>query len=205
MVRDDRFKKYQEAGADFLEAAWSRAEELLQELGKVGESTPRQPQGTLDELFESSRRGTEQILAIIQREVAAQLSSIGVSSREDLEELVRRLIGRPAPSKDAGPPGRAATNRAADPWSAAPKDVRTETTSVESATTRPVQKAKKAAPTKKAAGKKATPAKKATAAEKAAPTKKATAAKKATPTKKTGGKKAAGKKTGPAKRAAEGS
>jgi polyhydroxyalkanoate synthesis regulator phasin len=147
MGRDDRFKRYQEAGADFLEVARTRAEEFLEELARVGDSTQKQAQGALDELVGGSRKGTEQILATIRKEVTSQLALLGIATKDDLAALERRLTGRVEP----------ATTGAA---SAAQK-------------TAPAQKAapvKKAAPAKKAAAKKAVPAKKAPA--KKAPTEK---------------------------------
>ena len=74
MPRDDRFKKYQEAGADFLEMARTRAEEFLSELAKLGDSTQKQAQDAFEEMVEGSRRGTEQIVNTIRAEIASQLS-----------------------------------------------------------------------------------------------------------------------------------
>jgi polyhydroxyalkanoate synthesis regulator phasin len=91
MPRDDRFKKYQEAGADFLEMARTRAEEFLTELAKMGGSSQKQAQGAFDEMIESSRRGTEQILNVIRAEIAAQFSLLGVATRQELGDLERRL------------------------------------------------------------------------------------------------------------------
>lgn len=97
---DDRFKKYQEAGVDFLETARARAEEFLRELSKAGESTQRQGRDTLDDLLEGSRKGTdqmrkgtEQMLESIRKEVRAQLSLLGIATKEDLAALERRLRG----------------------------------------------------------------------------------------------------------------
>jgi polyhydroxyalkanoate synthesis regulator phasin len=121
MVRDDRFKKYQEAGADFLEGARSRAEEFLEELAKVGDTTQKQAHGALDELVEGSRKGTEQLLASIRKEVTSQLALLGIATKDDLAALERRLTGRagPAtrgagsPAKKAAPAQKAAAKKAA--------------------------------------------------------------------------------------------
>ena len=63
MARDDMFKKYQEAGADFLEEARTRAEEFLRELAKASGATQKQAQDAFDEMFEGSRKGTEQMIS----------------------------------------------------------------------------------------------------------------------------------------------
>ena len=115
---DDRFKKYQEAGVDFLETARARAEEFLRELSKAGETTQRQGRDTIDDLLEGSRKGTEQMrkgteqmLDSIRKEVRAQLSLLGLATKEDLAALERRLRGG-APAK-ATPARKTASKTAA--------------------------------------------------------------------------------------------
>jgi polyhydroxyalkanoate synthesis regulator phasin len=150
MASDERFRKYQEAGADFLEVARARAEEFLRELAKAGDTTQKQAQDAIDDLMEGSRKGTEHLLASIRREVAGQLSLLGIGSIEDLEAVVRRVTGRAAPAKKAGQAKKAATKKTAAKKAPAKK-----------------------APAKKAAAKRATPVKKAAVAKKATPVKKA--------------------------------
>jgi polyhydroxyalkanoate synthesis regulator phasin len=137
MAADERFKKYQEVGADFLETARARAEEFLRELGKAGDSTQRQAQGAVDEMFESSRRGSEQLFGAIRREITAQLAALGLATKDDLADLERRLTGRVGSARAAGAKASAA-NKAPAQSSGATKKA-------------PAKKA----PAKKAAGKKA--------------------------------------------------
>jgi polyhydroxyalkanoate synthesis regulator phasin len=148
MPPDDRFKKYQVAGADFLETARVRAEELLQELSRVGDSTQRQAQDVVDDFVESSRRGSEQLFGVIRKEITAQLSAMGLATKDDLAALERRLSGRAGPAASAAAKGPASKKAAGRSAAGAKKTT-----------------AKKAG-VKKAAAKK-TPGKK-TAAEKAA-------------------------------------
>ena len=103
-MADDRFKKYQTAGAEFLEEARLRAEEFLRELAKLGETTQKSAQDAVDDLVEGSRKGTEQILAFISKEITVQLSQLGLTSREDLEALIRRVTGQEGRAgKEGGP------------------------------------------------------------------------------------------------------
>lgn len=112
--REERFRKYQEAGADFLENARARAEEFLHELARASDVTQKQAQGALDELLEGSRRGTELLLKTIQKEIASQLSLLGLATKEDLRGLERRLSGKaPAPAKKASAAGKAPAKKAA--------------------------------------------------------------------------------------------
>jgi polyhydroxyalkanoate synthesis regulator phasin len=127
MGRDDRFKSYQEAGADFLQMARARAEEFLEELARAGDTTQKQAHGALDELVEGSRKGTEQIIASIRKEVTSQLALLGIATKDDLAALERRLTGRAepatrgperaakkgAPAQKAGPAKQAGGKKAA--------------------------------------------------------------------------------------------
>jgi len=141
MPRDDRFKKAQQAGADWLETARVRAEEFLRELSQATDTTQGKAQGALDDLLEGSRRSTEQLVSSIRKEIASQLGLLGLASKADLEELEIRLTGK-APKAKKAPAAKKAAARKASP-------------------------VKKASPAKKAPAKKASPAKKA-AARKAA-------------------------------------
>ena len=194
MPRDDRFKKYQEAGADFLEMARTRAEDFLSELAQLGDSTQKQAQDAFEEMVEGSRRGTEQMVNTIRAEIASQLSVIGIATRKEMEQLERRLTALenagPAASTGAVGPAR----KAGRPKKAAP----TTMAAPASPSIAQPAPAQKAAAQKTAAQK--TPAQK-TAAQKTAAQK--TLAQKA-PAKKVTAKKAASpQKAGPARRPAK--
>jgi polyhydroxyalkanoate synthesis regulator phasin len=123
--RDDVLKKYQEAGADFVEVARSRAEEFLRELAKAGDSTQSRAQGAFDELVEGSRRGTEQILELVRREITSQLSLLGIATKGDLAKLERKLgtggtatrgmAKKTAPPKKAAPAKKTAPAKKSSP------------------------------------------------------------------------------------------
>lgn len=117
MATDDPFKKAAEAGADFLETARVRAEEFLRELAnlsgdwtKAGDATQKRAQAAVDDLVENSRRNTEQLINSIRKEVAAQLSLMGVVTRRELAALEARLTGRKpaekAPAAKKAPPAK---------------------------------------------------------------------------------------------------
>lgn len=166
MAPDERFKKYQEAGADFLETARARAEEFLQELSKAGESRQRQGRDALDDLLGGSRKGTEQMITSIRKEIRSQLSLLGLATKEDLAALERRLAGSGATAKRTGATAK-----------------RASTTKTASAT--------KGASTRKSAGSKSAQAKKAAATKAAAKS----TGKRAATTKATAKKTSASKKT----------
>lgn len=95
---EDRFKRYQDVGTDFLESARARAEEFLRELAKATETTQKQASGQVDDLVAAGRRGTDQILDVIRREVSSQLGQLGLATQQDLDALERRVTGK-APAK----------------------------------------------------------------------------------------------------------
>lgn len=181
-MTDDRFKRYQDAGTDFLETARARAEDFLRELAKATESTQKQAQGQVDDLVAAGRRGTDQMIDLVRREVESQLSQLGVVTKAEFEAWKRRLGG--APAKRA-----AADKRAAD--KTPPQKVSPQKASA-GASAAPAKKssATKAAAAKKGSGTKAAATRSAAtkSAAKKSPAKKATAKK--TPAKKTTAKKA---------------
>jgi polyhydroxyalkanoate synthesis regulator phasin len=96
MATDDRFRQYSEAGEEFVEAARSRAVEFLREVAKMGQTTQRQAADQVEDLVDVGRKGTDQVLDVIRKEIAAQLGSLGLATKSDLEALERRLAGTSA-------------------------------------------------------------------------------------------------------------
>ncbi len=170
MARDERLKKAQDAGADFVETARSKAEELLRDLARAGGDTQGRAQVVIDELVESGRKGTELFTALVRKEIQNQLSALGLATKADLADLERRLAdlerrlgGRPgdpasarrspsAPAQPAARAEKAPAPKAAAPKAAAPKKAAPKKAAPKAA----AQKAKKA-PAKKAPAKKANP------------------------------------------------
>ena len=156
MARDERFRKYQEAGADFLETARARAEDFLRELSKAGGSTQRQGKDALDDLLEGSRKGTEQLIGSIRDEIRSQLSLLGLATKEDLAALERRLGGSGAARSAAASKStsKSTSSKTAAPRKAAAKKA---TGASKSGGT-----ARKTTSSSKSTAKRSTPAKKAT-------------------------------------------
>jgi polyhydroxyalkanoate synthesis regulator phasin len=177
MGPDERLKRYQEAGADLLEVARAKAEELLRDLGAIGESTTQRAGAAVGELRAGGRRGSEQLLELIRKEVASQLSALGLATKADLADLERRIGGgaRP-PARGAGTARRATaaapaaeTGRGSPASSASAATKRAAAKTAAAANARPAKKVA-AAPgpgTRKAAPGKAAPRKAAGTARKA--------------------------------------
>ncbi|MBV9662098.1 MAG: hypothetical protein JO337_13165 [Acidimicrobiales bacterium] len=156
MAPDDRLRRVQEAGADFLEAARARAEEFLKELSRAGEDTSGRAHGALDEIIEGSRKGTEQLVSSIRKEINVQLRHLGVATKEDLADLEKRVAAstpKPAPKPNAGrptgatkaPARKSAADEKSTPTSASKRAAAQRSTAKRAATT-------KRAPTTRPAG-----------------------------------------------------
>ncbi len=115
MAGDDRLKKAQKAGADWLETARARAEEFLRELSRATDTTEGRAQEAVNDLIEGSKKGTEQLVSSIRTEITAQLGLLGLATKADLADLERRLTGKAAGAKKAAPAKKAATAKKAAP------------------------------------------------------------------------------------------
>lgn len=170
MSGDELFRKYQEAGAEFLDATRARAEELFREIVRIGDATQKQAH----DLTEDGLKVTDTVVAGVRRELSRQLEQLGFltnveTERVDhlldaIERTTRGLLGAVVPFSEDD-------------------DLAAQASKASGA---------KKSTTKKAGGKKA-PGKK--AAAKKAPAKKAAAKK--SPAKKASAKKAPAKKAAP--------
>ena len=79
MAQNDILKRYLEAGLAFTQMTRERAEEFVQALVKAGEVRRKEAQQNIDELVEWSRRNSEELVAVIRREVTEQLRRAGIN------------------------------------------------------------------------------------------------------------------------------
>ncbi|HUQ40373.1 MAG TPA: hypothetical protein VM030_09470 [Acidimicrobiales bacterium] len=94
MADNDMLKRYLDAGVQFTQMTRTRAEAIVKELVRAGELQRDQAQGRAQELVEGSRRNTEQLLALVRKEVADQLAALGLATKADLEALESRVSGK---------------------------------------------------------------------------------------------------------------
>ena len=168
MAQRDLLKRYMDAGMAFTAMTKSRAEAIVKEMVKAGEVQRDQVQSQVEEIIDRSRRNTDHLIALVRKEVTAQLAELGLATRRDLETLERRVrgAGRKGAGIAAEAPAPAPAKKAPAPATKAPAKKAPATKAP--ATIAP---AKKGPPAKKAPAAKDAPATKAPAA--AAPAKKA--------------------------------
>jgi polyhydroxyalkanoate synthesis regulator phasin len=100
MAQSPDWKQLLEAGMQFTEMRRSQAKRIAQDLASRGQIARDQLSGTVDELLDMSRRRTEDLRKIVQKEVQRQVSALGVATKEDLARVERRLSANP-PAKRA--------------------------------------------------------------------------------------------------------
>lgn len=95
----------------------TRAEAVVRELVKAGEVSREQASERVDELVARGRRMTDSLVEAVRKEVARQLATMGVVTRDDLAALEARLQARIDKAAPGTPPAKkppAPRKRAAD-------------------------------------------------------------------------------------------
>ena len=98
------WKRALETGMQFTEVRRSQARAIASDLVSQGQLARDQVSNAVDEIVELSRRRTEDLRKIVQKEVSRQLSSLGLATKADLARLERRLTkaarnGKTGPAK----------------------------------------------------------------------------------------------------------
>jgi polyhydroxyalkanoate synthesis regulator phasin len=98
------WKRALETGMQFTEVRRSQARAVASDLVSQGQLARDQVSSAVDEIVELSRRRTEDLRKMVQKEVARQLSSLGLATKADLARLERRLTkvarnGKTGPAK----------------------------------------------------------------------------------------------------------
>ena len=113
MGPDERMRRFQVVGADFVDMARARAEEVVRGLGGWGGLTGGKPEDEQhedeklgDEARDPRWRGADQLLDLVCREVAAQLGALGIATTADIERLEERLTRLETAAAASGRPVR---------------------------------------------------------------------------------------------------
>lgn len=151
MAQSDILKRYLDAGVAFTQMTRERAEAIVQDLVKAGEVRRKEVQENVELLLERSRQNTEELMAVVRREVVEQLKNLGVikddaTARKASAPATAGAPGEPnaASSTDPVPPAAASTVKAAAKKAAATKTVKKATAGTATTTVKTVKKAAKA-------------------------------------------------------------
>jgi polyhydroxyalkanoate synthesis regulator phasin len=165
MAQNDLIKRLLDAGLQFTQMTQRRAEELVADLVQAGEVQAEQAQTFVSEVYDRSRKNSEELVDRIRVEVRNQVAALDLVTRdvvnrlEQQVETIRKQLpgGAPARSTSRATTAASTASSAASPAKKAPARKTTA----------------KKAPAKKAPAKKTT-AKKAPAKKAASSTKKST-------------------------------
>jgi len=80
-----------DAGADFTQMTQRNAERLVKSLVDAGDVQASQAQQAARDLVEQSRKNRERLLAVVDREVQAQISRMGLATRADVDRLEKKV------------------------------------------------------------------------------------------------------------------
>lgn len=115
MAQNDLLKRYLDAGVEFTALTQARAEALVKDLVKAGEVQADQARTVVTDLLQRSRKNREQLLATVRSEVKAQIASLGLASKADIDRFEARimsLLGGKTPAKKAPAKKAPATKKA---------------------------------------------------------------------------------------------
>ena len=105
------WKQVLEAGQQFTELRRSQARTLAADLVAQGHLARDQMAAAVDELLDLSKRRTDQLRGLVQKEVQRQLRTLGVATKRDLDALERRFAKQIRDAKKA--PAKKATKKPA--------------------------------------------------------------------------------------------
>jgi polyhydroxyalkanoate synthesis regulator phasin len=97
------WKRALETGMQFTELRRSQARAIVSDLVAQGHLAREQMTAAVDEVVEMSRRRSEELRKMVQKEVQRQLGSVGLATKADLAALERRLTRANRETKKSAP------------------------------------------------------------------------------------------------------
>jgi polyhydroxyalkanoate synthesis regulator phasin len=85
------WKQALEAGMQFTQMRRSQARAIANDLADKGQLARDQIASAVDDLVDMSKRRTDELGKIVQKEVQRQLGALGVATKSDIAALERRL------------------------------------------------------------------------------------------------------------------
>jgi polyhydroxyalkanoate synthesis regulator phasin len=101
MAKGDLFKRSLEAGTSFLDMTRERAEALVKEWVDAGDLGKARAQKAVEQVLDRSRKASDELRAMVRKEIGIQLAALGVATRDD----IARLEGKIAAATGSAAPG----------------------------------------------------------------------------------------------------
>jgi polyhydroxyalkanoate synthesis regulator phasin len=84
-------RKYVDALAGYSEVPRDRAEKIVRDLASRGEVRVRDIRKAAEQLAERSARNRAELAALIRKEIARQVSALGLATKDDVNRLAKRV------------------------------------------------------------------------------------------------------------------
>jgi len=91
MAQIDIVQRLLDAGADFSQVTQRNAERLVKQLVEAGDLQVDQAQKAVNDLVEQGRKSRERLRKLIDREVQATVSRMGLATKADVRRLERKI------------------------------------------------------------------------------------------------------------------
>ena len=107
MAKGDLFKRSLEAGTSFLDMTRERAEAIVKEWVDAGDLGKGRAQKAVEQVLDRSRKASDELRALVRKEIGDQLAALGVATREDIARLEAKIgaaTGSAAPGVADAPP-----------------------------------------------------------------------------------------------------
>jgi len=102
------------AGRDATQKAQDNLESLVRDIQKATEDQANQLSSSIQDFVDRSRRNAERLVEVVDREVRAQLASVGVATKADIRRLENRIDALAGPeAKPANKPAAKGAKKAA--------------------------------------------------------------------------------------------
>ena len=98
MAKGDLFKRSLEAGTSFLDMTRERAEVMVKEWVDAGDLGRGRAQKAVEQVLERSRKASDELRAMVRKEIGDQLAALGVATREDIARLEAKIDAPGGPS-----------------------------------------------------------------------------------------------------------
>ena len=107
MPQASDWKRVLETGMQYTELRRSQARAIVSDLVTQGHLAREQMAAAVDEVLEMSRRRSEELRKVVQKEVQRQLGSLGLATKADIAALERRLTRASRDAKKSAPSKKA--------------------------------------------------------------------------------------------------
>lgn len=121
MAQPDLLKRSLDLGMAFTELTRARAERIVKDLVRSGEVQRERAQESVEELLERSRKNTQAAADLVRRELATQMTRLGLATKADVARVERKVDALAGRTTGGTTPRKTTAKKSAATKAAAPK------------------------------------------------------------------------------------